>query len=263
MYLRATTEEQIKATDVFRHRRKWWSLYMDSVVLTLLTGWPIAFFGGILKGLFDTADALRDRLSPSIFSIIFISFIAAFFLLLFLSFYKESKHLHALNLAAEFGLRGPESRHLSRKSVKNRWKDTIFVILLSILSPLFFFSAILILSSIPTPFLFFSTWLFFFSMLTPFFFLYSLIFTSIILSLLTLTMGATAMAFLHDLGEKEEIFELVKKYKELYKREAASEVENPCPTCDNSNVYRAQTKFGYGDWCPDCKMSLKEMRGMI
>jgi len=75
-------------------------------------------------------------------------------------------------------------------------------------------------------------------------------------------MGATAMAFLHDVGEKEEVLEIVKKYKEEYQRELSKEAENTCPTCNNSNVYKCQTKAGYGDWCPDCKMSLKEMRGL-
>jgi transcription initiation factor IIE alpha subunit len=70
------------------------------------------------------------------------------------------------------------------------------------------------------------------------------------------------MAFLHDVGEKEEVLEIVKKYKEEYKRELSKEAENPCPTCNNSNVYRTQTKFGQGDWCPDCKMPLREMRGL-
>ncbi len=45
MYLRAKTGEQVKATDVFMHRRKWWSLYWDSVVLAWHIGWPVAVFG--------------------------------------------------------------------------------------------------------------------------------------------------------------------------------------------------------------------------
>jgi hypothetical protein len=38
----------------------------------------------------------------------------------------------------------------------------------------------------------------------------------------------------------------------------------PCPTCGNSNIRRAYIEDGgMGDWCPDCKMSLQKMQGLI
>ena len=71
------------------------------------------------------------------------------------------------------------------------------------------------------------------------------------------------MALLHDLGEKEEILELIDKYLEEYKK-PVGDPENPCPTCGNSNVRWAYIEDGgKGDWCPDCTMSLKKMRGLI
>ncbi len=238
MYLRARAGDQVKATDVFMHRRKWWSLYWDAGVIALLAGWPIM----VLALAYDIfSSALSETLNPRYVSIVNISFLGALILLGLWSLFKESKHLHALNLAAEFGLKGADSRHLSRLSVKSRWKDTIFVVLLAVLTPLFFLLAVLM----------------------PFSFLDSLMFMPIILLLLTLTMGATAMAFLHDLGEKQEILELIEKYKEEYKR-PVGEPGNPCPTCENSNVRWAYIEDGgKGDWCPDCMMSLKKMRGLI
>ena len=238
MYLRAKAGDKMKATDVFAHRRKWWSLYWDSVAIAWHAGWPVGVlalaYGVLMPLILKTVD---PRYTPTIM----ISSLVAWVLLGLWSLFRESKHLHALNLTAEFGLKGADSRHLSRQSVKSRLKDTVFVVLFTILAPLLFFSAALI----------------------PLGYSYSLILLPITLLLLTLTMGATAMAFLHDLGEKQEILELIEKYLEAYKR-PVGEPENPCPTCDNSNVRWAYIEDGsHGSWCPDCMMSLKKMRGLI
>ena len=49
-----------------------------------------------------------------------------------------------------------------------------------------------------------------------------------------------------------------------YQRKVPPEAGKPCPTCGNSNVRHAYIEDGgYGDWCPDCKMSLKKMRGLM
>ena len=238
MYLRAKAGDKMKATDVFAHRRKWWSLYWDSVALVWHAGWPVGVlaiaYGLLFPFILETVD---PRHTPTIM----ISCFVVFILLGLWSLFWESKYLHALNLAAEFGLQGADSRHLSEQSVKSRLKDTVFVVLLVVLTPL----------------------LFFFAALIPLSFSYSLILLPTTLLLFTLTMGATAMAFLHDLGEKQEILALVEKYLEAYEK-SVGEPENPCPTCDNSNVRRAYIEDGgRGDWCPDCMMSLKKMRGLI
>jgi hypothetical protein len=120
MYLRAKTGEQVKATDVFMHKRKWWSLYLDSVVLAWHIGWPIAAFGFAISIL---SIPISETLNPQYMPIVTVSYLAVFILLGLWSMFRESNHLHALNLAAEFGLRGAESRHLSKLSVKrSRWK---------------------------------------------------------------------------------------------------------------------------------------------
>ncbi len=238
MYLRAKAGDKMKATDVFAHRRQWWSFYCDSVALAWHSVWPVAILVTAYAVLFPVIlETVDPRYTPSIM----ISYLVALILLGLWSLFRESKYLHALNLAAEFGLKGADSRHLSKQSVKSRLKDTIFVVLLAVLTPLLFFSAALILLG----------------------FSYSLIFLPITLLLLTLTMGATAMAFLHDLGEKQEILELIEKYLEAYKK-PVGKPENPCPTCDNSNVRWAYIEDGSQEsWCPDCMMSLKKMRGFI
>jgi len=259
MYLQAKTGEQVKATDVFIHRRKWWSLYWDSVILAWHIGWPIAAFWFAFIILSIPLSKTLNLQLP----IVRVSYLAVFILLGLWSIFRESKHLHVLNLVAEYGLREVDSRHLSSLSVKSRWKDTIFVVLLAVLTPLLFWSAFMLFHKFSIAALLYSYELapdFWYSLAPDFW--YSLKLTSIILPLLTLTMGATAMAFLHDVGEKEEVLEMVNKYKEEYQRELSKEAENPCPSCNNSNVYKTQTKFGQGDWCPDCKMSLRELRGL-
>ena len=45
MYLRAKAGEQVKATGVFIHRRKWWSLFWDSVGIAWRVGWKIFLSG--------------------------------------------------------------------------------------------------------------------------------------------------------------------------------------------------------------------------
>jgi len=106
-----------------------------------------------------------------------ISYLIISVLLFFIVCYRESVHLHALNLAAEYDLRGPESRYFSRVAIRDRRKGTIFVLLLAI------------------------TFIFYWSFV-PIFVLISLLFLSML-------MGATSMVFLHDMGEKEEILERV------------------------------------------------------
>lgn len=226
MYLRAKAGEQVKATDIFIHRRKWWSLYWDAVGIAWHVSWfvfPLALvaFGGQML--------LVKLMVPAITQELF--WITANFLIFLATCYRESLHLHALNLAAEFGLKGADSRHLSRQAVKSRRRDTVFTILLAVVLVMFW-----ILDPILTP---------------------------VGVLLLLPIMGATSMAFLHDLGEKQEILELVAEYLEAYKR-PVGHAENPCPTCGNSNVRWAQIENGgMGDWCPDCMMSLQKMRGLI
>jgi hypothetical protein len=49
-----------------------------------------------------------------------------------------------------------------------------------------------------------------------------------------------------------------------YRRKVPKEPGKPCPTCGNSNVRWAYIEDGgMGDWCFDCKMSLKKMQGLI
>ena len=136
MYLRAKAGDKMKATDVFAHRRKWWSLYCDSVALAWHAGWPVivlAFGYEIFSSMLS--ETVDPRYTPSIM----ISYLVALILLGLWSLFRESKYLHALNLAAEFGLKGADSRHLSKQSVKSRLKDTIFVVLLAVRPPYFSF----------------------------------------------------------------------------------------------------------------------------
>jgi hypothetical protein len=227
MYLRAKAGEQVKATDIFIHRRKWWSLYWVSVGIAWHVAWfvfPLALVASVGKML------LIKLMVPTMHQNLF--WITASFLIFLATCYRESLHLHALNLSAEFGLAGADSRHLSRLSIKSRWKDTVFTILLAVALVLF--------------------WIF-----DP-------ILTPVGVLLLLPIMGATSMALLHDLGEKQEILELVRNYQEHRQRRLTEKAENPCPTCDNSNVRRSYIEDGgKGDWCPDCDMSLQKMRGLI
>lgn len=225
MYLKAKAGERIKATDVFMHRRKWFSLYIDACMIA----WHASWFAGLLILPMILVVFLLNNIGIASSQILIIAQI--FGILIFLVVcYRESRHLHALNLSAEFGLRGNESRHLSKMAIKDRRRDAFFVVLLAI------------------------TIIFYWS--------FDPVFTPISVLALLLVMGATSMAYLHDMGNNEKILELVENYRQEYRRELSKEPENPCPTCGNSNVYKTQTEFGQGDWCPDCKMSLREMRGL-
>jgi hypothetical protein len=146
--------------------------------------------------------------------------------------YMESRYLHAFNLAAEFGLKGGDSRHVSKIATKKRWKATWFAFLYFFLLSLPFASSV-----------------------------YVAAFSLLAFPLLT---GATAMAFIQDVND-QKVIELIQKYLDKYEGKVitswrAGEVGKPCPTCGNSDVYEAYIENGgRGDWCPHCKMSLKMM----
>jgi hypothetical protein len=227
MFLKARAGESVKATDVFMHCRKWWPLFIDACVIGWHVGWFVFLLSLVAFGLFMLLNQLFlvPVVNPAIF------FGIAELLILLAACYRESRHLHALNLAAEFGLKGADSRHISRLAIKKRLRDTLFVVLLAIV---------------------FVCYWSFHKILTP-------------LSLLLLleVMGATSMVFLYDLVENKEIFDLINQYREAYQKGSTAKAENPCPTCDNSNVRKAYIEDGgQGDWCPDCEMSLQRMRGL-
>ena len=86
MYLRAKTGEQVKATDVFMHRRKWWSLYWDSAVLAWHIGWPVAVFGIAFSIL---SIPISETLDPQYMPIVTVSYLAVFILLGLWSMFRE------------------------------------------------------------------------------------------------------------------------------------------------------------------------------
>jgi ssDNA-binding Zn-finger/Zn-ribbon topoisomerase 1 len=55
-----------------------------------------------------------------------------------------------------------------------------------------------------------------------------------------------------------------KEEKGLKADQYMKETGKLCPTCGNSNVRSAYIEDGgMGDWCPNCKMSLKKMQGLL